>query len=142
MDRTLETPVVPIEALFYADEGPHVVRQGTAGAGEVSGLATAYLTLERLIAERGVSTGSLDELLAAREETPVVPVESLAPDEEPIVPVETLFYRGERALRRIVELRPELTAAAAAAAGDDGSRLTALLGEVLDLVELGLGAER
>jgi hypothetical protein len=141
MDRTLETPVVPIEALFFADEGPHIVRRGTAGAGELSGLATAYLTLERLIAERGVSAGSLDELLAAREETPVVPIESLAPDEEPIVAVETLLYRGERALRRIVELRPELTAAAAAA-GDDGSRLTALLGEVLDLVELGLGAER
>lgn len=141
MDRTLETPVVPIEALFYADEGPHVVRRGTASAGEVSGLATAYLTLERLIAEREVSTGSLDELLAAGGETPVVPIESLAPDEEPIVPIETLFYRGERALRRIVELRPELTAAAAAT-GDDGSRLTALLGEVLDLVELGLGAER
>jgi hypothetical protein len=129
-------------------------------------LATSYLTFEQLIAERGLALGGIDELLAggtgapaaprgaavavgepaaapvpALAEVPIVPIEALAPTEaEPeVVPVESLLYGGERALRRILDLKSELIAAADAG-GDE--RLHALLDEVLDLVELGLGAGR
>jgi chemotaxis protein histidine kinase CheA len=127
-------------------------------------LATSYLTFEQLIAERGLQLGGIDELLAggtevpgaargaaaavgepaaapALAEAPIVPIEALAPTEtEPeVVPIEALLYGGERALRRILDLKPELIAAADAG-GDE--HLHALLDEVLDLVELGLGAGR
>jgi len=124
-------------------------------------LATSYLTLEQLIAERGLPLGGIDELLAggtgmpgaervaavaasalAEAEPPIVPIEALAPTaaEPEVVPIESLLYGGERALRRILELKPELVAAADAASGD--AHFHALLSEVLDLVELGLGAGR
>ena len=118
-------------------------------------LATSFLTLEELIAERGMPLGSLDELLAGgtamlpptpqrttdprvasrMEALPVVPVETLAPDEAGVVPIESLLIRGPAALRRAACLREELVAAR----GDD-ARFNALLSEVFDLVELGLGA--
>lgn len=52
-----------------------------------------------------------------------------------VVPIETLLLRGPRALRAALELRPQLAAAASGAADP---RLTTLVGEVFDLVELGL----
>ena len=120
-----------------------------------SDLATAYLVLEQYVAERGMQPGSIEELLglpapaavavaaeepaaAAVSELPVVPVESLAPAEEAIVPIEDLLYRGDAALRRIVELKRELLDAALSGAGEQ--RLHTLLHEVFDLVELGLTA--
>ncbi|MDO8665034.1 MAG: hypothetical protein Q7J79_00355 [Gemmatimonadales bacterium] len=137
-------------------------------------LATAYATFDRLVAERGLQPGSLDEFLAggagvaaaapvevavpvrrpvaptrklrsvqagvALREDAVVPIESLAPAEEAVVPIESLLYGRDRALARILELKPDLDAASSA--GGDGARLTALLNEVFDLVELGLGAGR
>jgi chemotaxis protein histidine kinase CheA len=195
--------VVPIEALFYADAGPHVVSRGaapapvapaTAAAPPVAAalkpitaapvpapaaspekgadLATAYATFDRLVAERSLQPGSLDEPVAggagvaaaapvdvavpvrrpvaptrelrsvpaevALREDAVVPIEALAPAEEAVVPIESLLYGGDRALKRILELKPDLDASA----GGDGARLTALLNEVFDLVELGLGAGR
>ena len=119
-------------------------------------LATSYLTLEQLIGERGLPLGGIDELLAggtgmpgaervaavAEAEPPIVPIEALAPTaaEPEVLPIESLLYGGERALRRILELKPELVAAADAANGD--ARFHALLSEVLDLVELGLRTGR
>jgi len=138
-------------------------------------LAAAYTTFARLVTERGLRPGTLDELLAGgitvaggvpapaaaapahrpiaptRELTSlspdvaltdehVVPIESLAPSDEIEVPIESLLYRGDRALQRILELKPEL--AAAATGGGDGARLTALLNEVFDLAELGLNVGR
>jgi len=119
-----------------------------------TGLATSYLALEQFVLERGMQPGSIEELLglpaaaaaaaaapaAAASELPVVPVESLAPVEEAIVPIEDLLYRGDAALRRILELKRELLDAAVAGAGEQ--RLHALLHEVFDLVELGLTADR
>jgi hypothetical protein len=105
-------------------------------------LATSYLTLEQLIAERGLPLGTLEELIAgaaadaAGSALPLVPIETLAPEEPEAVPVETLLYGGEAALRRVLELKPELLAAAQAPDGQ--ARLQVLLREVLDLVELGL----
>jgi hypothetical protein len=106
-------------------------------------LATSYLTFEQLLHDRGMPMGSLDELIAggttgaALPEPPVVPIESLAL-ERPVVEIGTLLYRGDAALRRARELRTEILAAAER--GDP--KLHALLHEVLDLVELGLGAGR
>jgi len=133
-------------------------------------LASSYLTLEQLIAERGLPLGTLEELVAGgtamgvapaapaapaapvRPRAPsaampavaaapphpeaVVPIASLAPAEGGVVPVEELLYRGERALRRALELKPDLLAALRA--GDP--RLHALVSEVTDLLELGVGA--
>src|SRR4029077_5580480 len=105
-------------------------------------LATSYLTLEQLIAERGLPMGKLDELLAGitgmprgapatprgprgtrpvkAVDTDVVPIESLAPDEAGVVPVESLLHRGDAALSRALQLKGELATAS-------GERLTTLL---------------
>jgi HPt (histidine-containing phosphotransfer) domain-containing protein len=135
-----------------------------------TGLAEGYAAYERLVAERGVPAGSLEELVglsapAAQppaaaapppEEEGVVPIEALAPAAPPeeaaparvpgraepeVVPIEDLLYRGRDALERAVALKQEIEQLLAA--HDGGSpRLTDLLREVFDLVELGLGARR
>jgi len=105
-------------------------------------LALSYLTFEQLLAARGMPMSSIDDLLAGGSSLPtappVVPIEALAPEEPDVVPVQALVYSGQSALRRILELKPEL--AAAAKSGDP--RLPALVNEVIDLLELGLGAGR
>ncbi|MFI5280356.1 MAG: hypothetical protein ACHQU1_07665 [Gemmatimonadales bacterium] len=144
-----------------------------AGALGEADLATSYLTLEQLIAERGIPMGTLEELVdggtvgarAATEppkpgrrttggraidamgeresgahaaETPVVPIESLAPDEAAVVAIESLLYSGDAAVRRLRELKGEIDAATRTR----DARLPELIQEVFDLVELGLGAGR
>jgi hypothetical protein len=96
---------------------------------------------------------------AVPDERPIVPVESLAPapavpeapeapvpvaagdlpapDEEGAVPIDCLTYSGEAALRRALALRAEI-----AQVRNDDARVQALLSEVFDLVELGLGPAR
>ena len=54
------------------------------------------------------------------------------------MPIDCLLYSGASALRRALELREQL----AAAARDDDARFQALLNEVFDLVELGIGSSR
>jgi hypothetical protein len=105
-------------------------------------IALSYLTFEQLIASRGMPMSTIDELLAGGASQaaplPIVPIEALAPDDGDVVPVQSLVYTGDGALRRILELKPAL--AAAARSGDPG--LPALVNEVIDLLELGLGAGR
>ena len=173
--------VVPEMAELEAHAEPEAMEPAARAAADGSGLAEGYTVLERLVAERGLPPGSLDELVgtpwapapaaayAAREpeapafseevapeEEGVVPIEALAPAEpleeiappeapvrpEPeIVPIEVLLYRGTDALERAVALRQEVEELLAA--HDGGSpRLSELLGEVFDLVELGLSARR
>jgi hypothetical protein len=114
-------------------------------------LATSYLTFEQLIAERGLPLGTIDDLLAggtappagaprasapaAAAPAPRVPAAAPAGAEADIVPIENLLYRGDAALRRALELKPAILAAAG---GADGAQLRDLLHEVFDLVELGL----
>ena len=62
------------------------------GAGDERDLAWGYSAMERLISDRGVPMGSLEELVsgptaAEGEEAGVVPIESLAPDEDAQAPV-------------------------------------------------------
>jgi hypothetical protein len=152
-----------IPELVAARPRPHPPAPTLAAPAGEADLADAYATVERMIAARGLPPGSLEELLAAPaaialaepeaapEEAGVVPIESLAPDtaeedvvgiealapdESPIVPIENLLYRGPDALRRVLDLKSEF--AALAAAGGPSPRLMDLQREVFDLVELGL----
>jgi len=107
-------------------------------------LASGYATLEDLITARGLPMGSLGELLGApavapAEEAGVVPIESLAPDEEAVVEIASLLYRGPAALKHALALQPQLDARLAAEV-PGGPGVTALLHEVFDLIQLGLGA--
>ncbi len=161
----IATPAVPVEvaAAPVAAEAPAAVH------GEDGGLAASYATFERLVTEHGLPLGTLADLLAGgvtaaaaaapahrpvaatRQLTSlspdvgyitdeqVVPIEALAPSDADVLPIEALLYRGDRVFERLRELKPDLDAAVAA---PDRARLTALLSEVFDLVELGLGAGR
>lgn len=163
-------PAAAVTPAVVEAPAPAAPARAAAPAALVAGsdLAVAYATFEQLLAERGLPLGGLDDLLAggvsvaapvaragaapvaaaaalapprpAPTRELVVPIEALATVEEEVVPIESLLYRGDRALRRILELKPEV--AAAAASGGDGARLTSLLNEVFDLVELGLRGDR
>jgi hypothetical protein len=123
-----------------------------AGAAEPEGdLARAFAELARLSAASaagGAAPSELDVLLAgvampagAAEEPAVVPIEALAAegDEEAVVGVETLLYRGASALKHALALQPEIEARLRAGGAPAAE---ALLREVFDLVQLGLGAGR
>ena len=161
----LAAPAAPVE-VAAATAAP------AAGREDGGDLAASYATFERLVAEHGLPLGTLTDLLAGgitsaaatppaasphrpvaatRQLTslspdvgladePVVPIESLAPSDADVMPIEALLYRGDRAFQRLREIKPDLTAAAGG--GPDSARLTALLHEVFDLVELGLGTGR
>jgi HPt (histidine-containing phosphotransfer) domain-containing protein len=179
-----EEPAVPevpeVREVSEVPEEPEVSAEPALEAtGVGSGLAEGYTALERLVAERGLPPGSLDELVGAplapapaaataslqpaapapswaAEDEGVVPIEALAPAEPPeqpprpeeptrpapeIVPIEDLLYHGADALKRAVTLRQEIEELLAIHDGDS-PRLSELLREVFDLVELGLGARR
>jgi hypothetical protein len=154
----------PAAALPPAASQPLPPAPAALSLGEAD-LATSYLTLEQLIAERGMPMGSLGELvdggtvgaraatappapgrrttggrsvgaMAKPEAEAVVPIESLAPDEAGVVPIETLLYRGASAVRRLHELKAEIEVATR----QQDARLPEMIREVFDLVELGLGA--
>ncbi len=159
----LESTAAPPEAPA-AVPAPEEVAVPEAAAGAEAGLAGAYTVLARLSAAHGTGGAPLEQLLAgglAEAEMPlasaaeagvvpiealapdgdVVPIESLAPDAEAVVDIETLLYRGGDALRRALALQPQLDARLAAE-GPGGPGVAALLHEVFDLIELGLGAAR
>jgi hypothetical protein len=131
-------------------------------------LAVAYTALARLTAERAVPAGALDDLFGAPPEPDIVPIEVLAPaaaradeeagvvpiewleeeaaepppaDDTDVVPIESLLYQGRAALQRALALQPEIEALLAESNGD-AEKVSALLREVFDLVQLGTGAAR
>ncbi len=135
-------------------------------AGSATPLAAAYTALERLTAAGASPPGSLDDLFGApveegvvpiealavsapEEEARVVPVEALAPsappaaplppDDADVVPIESLLYSGPTALERALALRREIETLLATKNGGS-EKVGALLREVFDLVQLGLGA--
>ena len=61
-------------------------------------------------------------------------------DESDVVPVESLLYRGTAALKHALALQAEIEALLAARNGG-AAPLAALVREVFDLVQLGLGPE-
>ncbi len=125
--------------------------EAPAPVGAASELAEAYTAYQRLSWAGAPAPASLDELIAAApgaapaaapaSAADVVPIEALAPDDASVVEIETLLYSGPDALRRALALRLQLDARLAAD-GPGGPEVTALLGEVFDLIQLGLGAGR
>jgi hypothetical protein len=121
-----DADVVPIESLLY--DAP--VAAPPAPRGRV---LTPF--------EQTFSTLFLLEHGAALAATPIVPIESLAPEPEtPSVPITALLYRGRRALERADRVRRELDAALKIR--PDLTGIEALLEELLALVPLALDDDR
>jgi HPt (histidine-containing phosphotransfer) domain-containing protein len=119
-----DADVVSIQSLFY-----HEMAAGApvGGPGYLP-FEQTFSTYSRLIRSEPVAIGS-----------PIVPIESLAPD-APVVQIESLLFRGRRALERADVVRRELDAALRAHRGLTG--VETLLTELLDLVPLALADDR
>lgn len=106
------TRVVP----ELAEMPAHGVPAAAPAADDERDLAWAFASLERLVTERGVPLGSLEELLGAptvastapADERGVVDIESLAPDEDKaVVPIESLAPDEDEGVVPIESLAPE-----------------------------------
>jgi hypothetical protein len=109
----LESKVIPISDLFYADNGPHIVSGGTSREAE---------SRSDLL---GKGIDALDNLTSKPIATPITfgAVE--------VVPVETLLYRGRAALERAAAIREQIKASGGVAS-------QATLEEMYDLIGLAL----
>lgn len=155
-----EAAAGPAPAEAAAPEAAAAEQAAPAAAAEPgSPLAEAYTSLARITAAQSIEPSDLDALLgtgaAAETEAASGALEFLEPEEAEeeegaqeeagaeagVVPIESLLLRGPAALRHALTLRPEIEALLAARNGGT-ARLAALVREVLDLVQLGLGAER
>jgi hypothetical protein len=106
------TRVVP----ELAEMPAHGVPAAAPAADDERDLAWAFASLERLVTERGVPLGSLEELLGAptvastapADERGVVDIESLAPDDDKaVVPIESLAPDEDEGVVPIESLAPE-----------------------------------
>ena len=106
------TRVVP----ELAEMPAHGVPAAAPAADDERDLAWAFASLERLVTERGVPLGSLEELLGAptvastapADERGVVDIESLAPDDDKaVVPIESLAPDEDEGVVSIESLAPE-----------------------------------
>jgi hypothetical protein len=116
--------VVPIESLFYDAPVPRAPEPRGRG----------FLPFEQTF-----STLFLLEHGATLGATPIVPIESLAPEPETVA-ITTLLYRGRRALERADLVRRELDAALKTRR--DLTGVETLLEELLALVPLALDDDR
>jgi hypothetical protein len=92
------------------------------------GLAGSYLTLARLLAERGPGLASLDELLSGP------PPAGTAPGaDQDVVDISLLCYHGRGALERAAVVRRELDEVLSST---QLSRARPLIDELVDLVSL------
>lgn len=125
--------VVPIESLL-ADERRRSVPVAAppapvpARAPDEPGLVGSFITLSRLLAERGVAPASLESLLAGP--APVSPPEQSDAD---VMDISLLCYRGPAAVTRAAAVRRELDQVFASNQVD---RVRPLLDELVDLVSL------
>ena len=103
-------------------------------------MQTTIPTIIGAAAETEAASGAL-EFLEPEEAEEEEGAQEEAGAEAGVVPIESLLLRGPAALRHALTLRPEIEALLAARNGGT-ARLAALVREVLDLVQLGLGAER
>jgi hypothetical protein len=112
--------IVPISALFFDDQGPHIVRAGFPPEPSVAQKFTPArghelrALLNTSIVQLGAVSGE------TRRRTP-------APLPAPVA-IDTLLYRGQRALERALEVREEIIA------GTPASQ--EMVAELLDLVAL------
>jgi hypothetical protein len=133
-----EMPVVPIETLL-ADEPRRSVQaapppvpapapRAPAPAPDEPGLVGSFVTLSRLLAERGPGTPSIEQLLAGP-----IPAAPARETDEDVVDISLLCYRGPGALARAAMVRRELDQVLGS---DQLDRLRPLLDELFDLVSL------
>jgi hypothetical protein len=137
-----ESDIVPIESLEYAPEQPSAepvpiaeLAPDEEAAPAMDRLEVAYSTYARLVRERGLPAGSLDELIGAR------PVAARAAEPAALpeaVDIRQLCYRGRAALERARAVRDTL--AAELDSGPELSAVEPLVRELLDLVPLALDA--
>jgi HPt (histidine-containing phosphotransfer) domain-containing protein len=136
-----ESDVVPIRSLEYApaDEAGEAVPIASLAPDAVPApmdrLETAYAAYARLVRERGVPGGSLDELIGAPPASAPTSQPEPAPD---AVDIRRLCYSGRAALERARAVRDTL--AAELEAGPELGDVEPLLRELLDLVPLALDA--
>jgi chemotaxis protein histidine kinase CheA len=132
----------------------------TAGAAEpgrsaeAPTLAGSWTRYERLVAERGLGPASLDELVKGAPRAQPVPSVPSAPPASPaspassaspagqgmgeeVVHINSLLYSGSAALERADELRQEVHVVVSGPT-IDRTKLTDLIEEFFDLVELGI----
>ncbi len=138
--------IIPISELFYDDAGPHILGEDdgsalAAAAGVAAGDGPAA------DAEQGQANPAIGSPSASSPsvQSPAVPrsadllrapaAAEIAPE---IVPIEELLFSGTAAFREALSLRPRIEEAARS---DSSESLDALLAELFDLVELGIGAE-
>ena len=125
---------------------PATPRKEAAEGAEGADLAGSWMRYERYVDALGLGAPSLDELLsgppADPQTAPPRPAASASPavsapaserEAAAVVPITDLCYSGAAALERARTLRPQIRAAI-----ERGETPTALIEEVLDLVELGL----
>jgi hypothetical protein len=125
-----EAPVVPIETLLVEKPRRPSVRVSQTPGRMVDepGLAGSYLTLARLLAERGPGLASLDELLSGP------PPAGTAPGaDQDVVDISLLCYHGRGALERAAVVRRELDEVLSST---QLSRARPLIDELVDLVSL------
>jgi hypothetical protein len=122
--------VVPIESLLMEEprhSAPAPARP-SAPAPDEPGLVGSFLTMSRMLAERGARPASLEELLAGP-----APVMAASKNEEGVIDIAHLCYRGPGALARAAAVRRELDQVLAT---NQLNRLRPLLDELFDLVSL------
>ena len=131
MEPEPPSAVVPIETLLADEPRVSVPVEATparAAAPDEPGLVGSFMTLSRLLAERGVGPGSIEELLAGPTLASPTP-----PSEEGVMDISLLCYRGPGAQARAAVVRRELDQVLAS---NQLNRLRPLLDELFDLVSL------
>lgn len=135
-----ESGVVPIRSLEYAPEAPPEepvpiasLAPDEEGTLPLDGLESAFSTYARLVRERGLPAGSLDELIGAIP-APVPTAEAVSLPEA--IDIRQLCYSGRGALERARAVSDTL--AASLDSGPELSAVEPLLRELLDLVPLAL----
>lgn len=140
VDLEDESGVVPIRSLEYAPETPseEPVPIGSLAPEEEGTLPpdrleAAFSTYARLVRERGLPAGSLDELIGITP-APVPTAKAVSLPEA--IDIRQLCYSGRAALERARAVGDTLTASLAS--GPELSAVEPLLRELLDLVPLAL----
>jgi hypothetical protein len=128
LEKPEAAPVImPIETLLVDEPRPSTRVSPTPAIVNEPGLAGSYVTLARLLAERGPGVPSLDELLSG-------PTAVIAPAvDDAVVDISLLCYHGRAALERAAVVRRELDQVLSS---NQLGRLRPLIDELVDLVTL------
>jgi hypothetical protein len=128
---TVSDDIVPIDALFYADAGPHVLSTPAAAAAapEASPFPAASAGLvSRSPTPRGTSLQDLLQSgIAGLTPLDTEPFSQPAEIEYDAVPIDDLLYHGRAAIDRAVELRREINTRGGAPTPQEIEELFALL---------------